>query len=69
MFVKITFAILILIAAVIWIGVVQDNNNSLATTLRGCVQTSDNSGYIGFECLDRQYYIPASERGQLKGIK
>jgi hypothetical protein len=68
MFVKITFAILILMAAVIWIGVIQDRNNSLSTTLRGCTQTSDNSGYIGFECPDAHYYIPASERGQLKGI-
>lgn len=68
MFVKITFAILILLAAAIWIGIIQDRNNSLSTMLRDCTKTSDNSGYIGYECPDAHYYIPASERDQLKGI-
>jgi hypothetical protein len=64
-FIKISVAILVLLATAIWIGVIQDRNNSLSTTLRGCTKTSDNSGYIGFECPDRHYYIPASERDQL----
>ena len=65
MFVKVTVVVLLLMAAVVGIGIAQDNNNSLSATLRDCVQTSDNSGYIGYECPDAHYYIPASERDQI----
>ena len=65
MFVKVTVGAILLMAAVVGIGIAQDYSISLANTLRNCKNTSDNSGYIGYQCPGVHYYIPASERDQL----
>jgi hypothetical protein len=50
------------------IGIVQDHNNSLSVRFQDCHQTSDNSGFIGMQCPGGQYFIPSSERDELKGL-
>ena len=69
MFIKFMLIGLAILAVCIGIGIAEDNNNSIATQVRGCQQTSDNSGYIGFRCLGQQYFVPVSERSQLEGGK
>lgn len=66
MFLKLLFIGVVIMAICIGIGTVQNNNISLSNQLNGCYQISDSNGYLGFQCFDKQVYVPASERDQLK---
>lgn len=51
----------IIIGVALW----QDHTNSLGYQYRNCVETSDNGENIGFNCGQRAYFVPSSERKQV----
>ncbi len=65
MFRSIIISLLLLEATVIGLGLAENYHNSLSYTLRDCTKTSENNGYIGYQCPNAHYYIPESERDQL----